>query len=118
MDLYFQYQDKIVTDESLDSYYEESFTASEGTIPGYLLYILYTTYDSYSHGTEKHCCVIDLYERFEDADKYAKLVADEKSVLNNEGNRAYYPCGWGTSFKEVNVLFVESLQTKREWSYY
>jgi hypothetical protein len=118
MNLYFYPETETVSTERYDNGGEyESFTASEGMTNGFLLFMEYTHYDSFNTGTEINYAVIDLYNDIEDAQKNARLIMEEQDVTNNEGKRAYYPKGWGTSIKRAIVIKINQFESARKWVY-
>lgn len=107
----------------------ESFTPTRPELQhGFLLWYDYTNYDSYGESPGISYCVVDLYEKYENASKMAGLIREYlNSNYRYQGSKQrsqddiekdfffaatsdrtpYLPLGWGTSVRDIYVDEVE-----------
>lgn len=132
--LYFDIDTQTVHEKQGD-FQDESFTSTLDIDEGFIIGIIYTTYDSFKEDKELHYMILDLYPSFEMADEIAKNLAlflrerDEnynkipekerkeirKKILCANGTEyPYIGLGWGYSIKEI---FSRKVKVQKEVIY-
>lgn len=106
-----------------DKWTSESFEPTRRDLKeGFLLWMDYTTYDSFSSSNERDYCIVDLYEQYKSAEKMAKLIREyldaeyrynkgrEQSEIEKDfffaatsDRTPYLPLGWGNADHRIYV---------------
>lgn len=115
-------------DDKYAKRYESFIPTIKGVETGFLVWLEYTTYDSFGSYDEVEICVVDLYEDYDSAAKMATLIREhlntsrylrgnerskddiEKEFFYAAPNSDRKPClplGWGNSIKNIYVDYVE-----------
>lgn len=92
--VYFNPKTQTLLEDSEGVYGEESFSIQDWVARGWLLYM-----------------------SFEEAKAQATAIAKGKMCKDCEGNRKYYPSGWGTDLKNLHILYVDKIGKRTYWEF-